>query len=137
VDDNSYGITMGGPGNITLSNASNTIHTFASSSTVGALNVKNSAALDVGLIDATGNVTIANTADLTLMSGQGITTTAGNIVLSGSKFINLAGSSALTVATGHNWLVWSANAAPLNTVANGGDDDANLPNNFIQYGFEK
>jgi autotransporter-associated beta strand protein len=134
VNDNNYGITMGGPGDITLSHASNTIHSLATSATVGALNVKNNAALEVGVIDATGNVTIANTADLTLMSGQGIATTTGNIVLAGTKFINLSGANALTVSNGHNWLVWSSNPTPLNSVATGGDNDANLPNNFIQYG---
>jgi hypothetical protein len=40
----------------------------------------------------------------------------------------------LSVSSGSKWLVWSANPTPLNTVGNGGDNDANLPNNFIQYG---
>ena len=35
------------------------------------------------VIDATGNVTIANTADLTLMSGQGIATTLAQLVVVG------------------------------------------------------
>jgi hypothetical protein len=39
----------------------------------------------------------------------------------------------LNVSNGHNWLVWSANATPLATLANGGDDTGNLVNNFVQY----
>ena len=119
-------------GNITLSNANNTISSVLTNATIGALSMKNNAALSVGAINATGDVTIANTAGLTLMTGQGIATTTGNIVLAGTKFINLAGANALTVANGKKWLVWSANPTSLNTVANGGDDNANLPNNFIQ-----
>jgi hypothetical protein len=124
---------MGGPGDITLSNANNTISSMSTNATVGALSVKNNAALSVGAINATGNVTIANTAGLTLMSGQGITTTTGNIVLTGTKFINAAGVNALTVSNGKSWQVWSSNIAPLRTLANGGDDTGSLVNNFVQY----
>jgi autotransporter-associated beta strand protein len=134
VNDTSYGVTLRGPGNLTLSNASNTIHTMATSSALGALSMKNSVALDVGLINATGDVTIANTANLTLMSGQGISTTTGNIVLAASKFFNRAGASALSVSNGHTWQVWSANLIPLETEANGGDENGGLVNNYVQYG---
>jgi hypothetical protein len=39
-------------------------------------------------LPATGDVRIVNTANLTLMSGLGISSTSGNIVLAGSKFLN-------------------------------------------------
>jgi autotransporter-associated beta strand protein len=135
VDDNGYGITLDGSGSFTLSNASNTINTLATGAgvTIDSFNMKNSVALAVGLINATGNVTIANTAGLTLMSGQGITTASGNIVLAGTRFINAAGVNALMVSNGQSWQVWSANPAPLETLANGGDDTGNLVNNFVQY----
>jgi len=134
VDDNGYGLTVSGAGGVTLSNANNTVNTLLSTGTIGSVSMKNSVALDVGAISATGNVTIANTANLTLMSGQGISTTTGNIVLAGAKFFNRAGASALSVSNGHTWQVWSANIIPLETEANGGDENGGLVNNYVQYG---
>jgi hypothetical protein len=134
VNDNGHGFSLSGPGTLTLSNASNTISTVSSSSILGALDMKNSTSLAVGSLSATGDVTIANTGNLTIMSGQGISSTGGNIVLAGSKFFNLAGVNAFTLGSTGAWKVWSANAAPLETLANGGDDTGNLVNDFVQYG---
>ncbi len=121
-------LTITGPGSVTASNAAND---FSSVTASGAGNVTlrdaNSIVLNASTLSgalsvrATGTVNVAGA-----VSAAG----AGDaIVLSGSRFVNSAGASALT-ATNGRWLVWSSNANPF---AGATPDNRNL----LAYAFKQ
>ncbi|MDH6250148.1 autotransporter-associated beta strand protein, partial [Polynucleobacter sphagniphilus] len=122
VTDNSYGVVVSGAGNISLTNSLNSISALASSGTVGALAVTDSAALALGSITiggstysglatasmdietTTGNITIANNLSATSTSATAIVINAGNTLLQGATStgsdILISGTPTITVGSG-------------------------------------
>ena len=141
ITSGSYGLVLKGAGNFQLNNSANAISLLASDTGIGSLNLRNSTALSVGTINAggsnysglsaSGNLLLQNTAALSL--DMSVSSSNGEIDLLASRVINNAGSTALQTSMGKNWRVWSTNATPFNTASTGGDVDADLPADFIQY----
>ena len=133
ISGNGYGLSASGAGALTLSNASNTLSSMSTNAVLGSLNLTNNAALTLGSINSVGNVTVVNRAPITLSSGASIASSSGNIVLAGTQITNNAGAQALSVGAQGTWQVWSSNPTPFALSSAGGDVDADLPNDFVQY----
>ena len=141
ISSGSNGLVLTGTGNFQLNNAANAITTLASDAGIGSLSARNSTALSVGSVtvggntysglSSTGDIVLRNNAALSLDAG--ITSSAGAIDLVASRVLNNAGSTALQTSAGKNWRVWSTNTTPFDTSAHGGDVDADLPADYIQY----
>lgn len=103
-------LQLSGAGTVHLS-GSNAIDHLSTSGTLGALSVNNAASLSVGAITSTGPITLSTTgasADLILSQALHSDASGNAVVLSaGRRFVNQAGSSALTTGTGGRFLIYS------------------------------
>ncbi len=135
------GLLLNGQGAISLSHASNALSRLASTSTVSAVDVKNSTPMSIGPVtfnavsygklQSTGAMTLASTDSITVPTGGGVESTGGNIVIETSRFVNQAGAAALSVPVTKQWQIWSTNASPFNAVT--GDRPGTLSSDYVHY----
>jgi len=122
-------LALTGSGNITLGQA-NTIGNL-SATAGGNLAFTNTGDLTTSGITATGTASITTSGSLTIAQSSAITASGSGTALqlsAGNDFINLAGSSALNIATGGGrWLVFSQNPA--------NDTRGGLAYSFKQYDY--
>ena len=123
-----------------LSTTAKTINVTATTPTKGNTVLTTANQTYSGAVTTSTNLVLNAGGVFTLASGSTITNSGtgsgNNIIIVGNRILNNAGSAALVVggSAGTNyWQVWSRNANPFNTVANGGDNTNGLVNNYVQY----
>lgn len=105
-------LSLGGAGIYSLTGA-NQIGTLTGTAPIGALTLNHAGSLTLGSLNSTGAVRITAGADLTLASGTTVSSSAGGdalVLWAGDRFVNDAGSGALSAANGR-WLVHAASPA--------------------------
>jgi len=122
-------INAGVANDVTLDNLNN----FAGNVSVQSgrnvrLNDINNLTLDLSTF---GTLTATAAGTVTLAGQLTATGTGDAIVLSGGRFVNSAGASALSVPAGSRWLVWSSNPNPFGGATP--DNRGGLAYNFKQY----
>jgi filamentous hemagglutinin family protein len=123
-------LTIAGPGALAASNAANNFSTVAASSS-GSVTLRdtNDIILNASTLGGALNVRAAG---IVTVAGAVSSTAAGDaIVLSGARFVNSVGASALSATSGR-WLVWSSNANPFGGATP--DSRNGLVYAFKQYG---
>ena len=121
-------LTIVGPGNVTATNPGNNFSSVAASG-AGSVALRDANDVTLNATTVSGTLSVQAGGAVTL---AGVISAAGagdSIVLSGARFVNNSGASALS-ATNGRWLVWSGNANPFG----GATPDVR---NGLAYGFKQ
>ena len=103
-------LTIAGPGNVTATNAGNNFSVVTVSG-AGSVSLRDTNAVTINASTLSGALSVQAGGAVTVAGAISAAGAGDAIVLSGSRFINNVGASALSAANGR-WLVWSSNPTP-------------------------
>ncbi len=123
-------LTFVGPGNVTATNAGNNFSAVTVSG-AGSVSLRDTNDITINASTVSGALSVQAAGAVTVAGAISAAGAGDAIVLSGGRFVNNVGASALSAANGR-WLVWSGNSNPFGgatpDVRNG------LSYDFKQYG---
>ena len=103
-------LTIAGPGNVTATNAGNNFSVVAVSG-AGSVSLRDANNITINASTLSGALSVQAAGAVTVAGAISAAGAGDAIVLSGGRFVNNAGASALS-ATNGRWLVWSSNPNP-------------------------
>ena len=123
-------LTVVGTGTLTATNAANNFSTVTATG-AGNVSLRDTNAITLNASTLSGALSVQAAGAVTVAGVVSSTATGDAIVLSGNRFINSVGATALSAPNGR-WLVWSSNASPFSGATP--DNRNGLVYSFKQYG---